>query len=52
MESVFRELEKKSGRNSARKFAKFKDRAIFEADLLGNTARVKEIISKIEGMYL
>jgi hypothetical protein len=52
MKSVFRELEKKSARNSARKFAKFKDRAIFEADLFGNTARVKEIISKIEGMYL
>lgn len=52
MKSVFRELEKKSARNSARKFAKFKDRAIFEADLFGNTARIKEIISKIEGMYL
>ena len=51
MESVFRELEPKSGRNSSRKYGKFLKQAIYEQDLLGNTARTKEIIKKIEAMY-
>ena len=50
MEKVFRELEPKSGRNASRKFKKFKKKAIYENDLVGNTARVKEIISKIMDM--
>lgn len=50
MEKVFRELEPKSGRNASRKFKKFKKQAIYENDLVGNTARVKEIISKIMDM--
>lgn len=51
MRKVFKELEPKSGRNSTKKFNKFKNQAIYETDLIGNTARVKEIISKIEAMY-
>lgn len=51
MESVFRELEPKSGRNSSRKYRKFLKQAIYEQDLLGNTTRTKEIIKKIEAMY-
>ena len=31
-------------------FKKFKKQAIYETDLVGNTARVKEIISKIMDM--
>ena len=50
MEKVFRELEPKSGRNAGKKFKKFKKQAIYETDLVGNTARVKEIISKIMDM--
>ena len=50
MEKVFRELEPKSGRNASRKFEKFKKQAIYENDLVGNTDRVKEIISKIMDM--
>lgn len=50
MEKVFRELEPKSGRNAGKKFKKFKKQAIYESDLVGNTARVKEIISKIMDM--
>ena len=50
MEKVFRELEPKSGRNAGKKFKKFKKQAIYETDLVGNTARVKEIISKIIDM--
>jgi hypothetical protein len=51
MQKVFEELEPKSGRNSTKKFNKFKNQAIYETDLLGNTDRVKEIIAKIESMY-
>lgn len=51
MENVFRELEPRSGRNSSRKYGKFLKQAIYEQDLVGNTARVKEILSKIEAMY-
>jgi hypothetical protein len=51
MRKVFKELEPKSGRNSTKKFNKFKNQAIYETDLIGNTARVKEIIFKIEAMY-
>ena len=50
MEKVFRELEPKSGRNAGKKFKKFNKQAIYETDLVGNTARVKEIISKIMDM--
>ena len=50
MEKVFRKLEPKSGRNASKKFNKFKKQAIYETDLVGNTARVKEIISKIMDM--
>ena len=50
MEKVFRELEPKSGRNAGKKFKKCKKQAIYETDLVGNTARVKEIISKIMDM--
>ena len=50
MEKVFRELEPKSGRNAGKKFKKFKKQAIYETDLVGNTDRVKEIISKIMDM--
>ena len=50
MEKVFRELVPKSGRNAGKKFKKFKKQAIYETDLVGNTARVKEIISKIMDM--
>ena len=50
MEKVFRELEPKSGRNAGKKFKKFKKQAIYETDLVGNTARVKEIIAKIMDM--
>ena len=50
MEKVFRELEPKSGRNAGKKFKKFKKQAIYETDLVGNAARVKEIISKIMDM--
>lgn len=52
MESVINELEqKKTGRNRSHKFDKFKEQAVYEKDLVGNTARVKEIIKKIESMY-
>ena len=50
MLKVFRELESKKGRNAKRKFDKFKNQAIYESDLVGNTTRVKEIISKIMDM--
>lgn len=50
MEKVFRKLEPKSGRNASKKFNKFKKQAIYETDLVGNTDRVKEIISKIMDM--
>lgn len=50
MLKVFRELESKKGRNAKRKFDKFKKQAIYESDLVGNTTRVKEIISKIMDM--
>lgn len=50
MEKVFRELEPKSGRNAGKKFKKFKNQAIYESDLIGNTQRIREIISKIMDM--
>lgn len=50
MLKVFHELESKKGRNAKRKFDKFKKQAIYESDLVGNTTRVKEIISKIMDM--
>lgn len=50
MRSVFQELEQKGSRNASRKFKKFKNQAIYEADLVGNTARSKEIMFKIMEM--
>lgn len=50
MEKVFRELESKSGRNASKKFRKFKAQAIYESDLIGNTRRIREIISKVMEM--
>ena len=52
MLKVFKVLESKSGRNAKKKYDRFLEQAIYEKDLLGNTARTKEIISKIEAMYL
>ena len=50
MKSVIRELEPKTGRNANRKFNQFKKQSIYESDLVGNTARIEEIIRKITNM--
>lgn len=50
MRKIFKELETGSGRNASRKYNRFIDQCTYEDDLLGNTARVKEIIDKIKGM--
>lgn len=50
MRLVFQELEQKGSRNASKKFKKFKNQAMYEADLVGNTARCKEIISKVLDM--
>ena len=47
MRSVFKALEPKGSRNDGKKFKKFKQKATYEADLTGNTRRIKEIMSKI-----
>lgn len=47
MKNVFQELEPKSGRNAMKKYLRFKDRAIYEDDLIGNTRRTEEIIDKV-----
>lgn len=50
MRSVFKELENGSGRNAGRKFRKFLNSATYEKDLLGNTKRLQEILTKITAM--
>ena len=50
MLKVFRKLEPKSGRNAKKKYNKFMKQAIYEMDLMGNTRRIKEIISKVMDM--
>ena len=50
MRSVFKELESGSGRNAGRKFRKFLNSATYEKDLLGNTKRLQEILTKITAM--
>lgn len=50
MQKVFRKLEPPQGRNAGKKYNKFRKQAIYEMDLMGNTRRIKEIISKVMDM--
>ena len=47
LQKVFRILEPSKGRNAAKKFKKFLNNAEYEGDLIGNTKRLQEIMSKV-----
>jgi hypothetical protein len=50
MKTVIRELEPRNNRNEDKKFSEFKNQAVYEKDLLGNTKRIEEIFQKVMEM--